>query len=97
MVLGRGDDRHQLIAALGGLADRLHDHAIGFGVELAHELGELGVVRQHVVGADLVAEELFRRGDLWCAGVCADGAASDSVRARTTKANERSFNCIRTV
>ena len=31
---------------------------------LRHELGELGVVRQHVVGADLVAEELLRRGDL---------------------------------
>ena len=60
VVLGRGDDRHQLIAALGGLADALDGHAVGLGVELAEELGELGVVGQHVVGADLVAEKLLR-------------------------------------
>ncbi len=63
-VLGRRDDRHQLVAALGGLADALHDHAIGLGVQLAHVLGELRVVGQHVVGANLVAEELLRRRDL---------------------------------
>ena len=96
-VLGRGDDRHQLIAALGGLADRLDDHAIGFGIELLHVLGELGVVREHVVGADVVAEECLRRGDLWARPASAPrGAASESVRARTTKANERSLNCIAT-
>ena len=64
VVLRRRDDRHQLIAALGGLADALHDHAVGLGVELADELGELGVVRQDVVGADLMAEKRLRRGDL---------------------------------
>ena len=35
VVLRRGDDRHQLVAAFGGLADALHDHAVGLGVELA--------------------------------------------------------------
>ena len=64
VVLRRGDDGHQLIAALGGLADALQDHAVGIGVELAEELAELGVVRQDVVGADRMAEELLRRGDL---------------------------------
>ena len=62
-VLGRADDRHQLVAALGGLADRLDDHAVGFLVDEPHELGELGVVRQDVVGADWMAEERFGRGD----------------------------------
>ena len=62
-VLGRGDDRHQLVAAFGGLADRLHRHAIRFGVELAHVLRELGVVRELVIGADYVTEKLFRGGD----------------------------------
>ncbi len=63
-VLGRGDDRHQLVAALGGLADALHDHAIRLGVQLAHVLRELRVVGQDVVGTNLVAEELLRSGDL---------------------------------
>ena len=63
VILGGRDDRHQLIATLGGLPDALEGHAIRLGVELAEELGELRVVRQDVVGADLVAEELLRRGD----------------------------------
>ena len=62
-VLGRRDDRHQLVAALGGLADALDDHPVGLRIELAHVLGELRVVRQHVVGANLVAEELLGCGD----------------------------------
>ena len=63
-VLGRRDDGHQLIAPFGGLADRLHRHAVGLRVECAHVLDELGVVRKHVVGANLVTEKLFRRRDL---------------------------------
>jgi hypothetical protein len=66
VILRRRDDRHQLIAPFRGLADRLGDHAIGFGIELLHELDELGVVREDVISADLVAEELLWSGDPWC-------------------------------
>ena len=62
-VLGRRDDGHQLITAFGRLADGLHHHAVGLGVELAQVLRELRVVGQHVIGADWVAEELLGRGD----------------------------------
>src|SRR5581483_5102199 len=68
-VLRRRDDRHQLIAPFGGLADALDRDAIGLAIELPHELGELRVVRQHVIGANLMAEELLGRRDvLRCLG-----------------------------
>ena len=37
VILGGRDDRHQLIATLGGLPDALEGHAIRLGVELAEE------------------------------------------------------------
>ena len=60
VVLGRGDDRHELVSALGGRPDRLQRHARGFGGQRLPVAGEVAVVRQFVVGADLVAEEGLR-------------------------------------
>ena len=94
VVLRRGDDRHQLVAALGGLADALHGHAVGVGVELAEELGELGVVRQHVVGADLMAEELLRGRDLGGACCAAARRRWPARGSAATSAYVRGLRCM---
>ena len=63
VVLGRGDDGHQLRPALGGLADLDQRQAIRLGVELPPVLGELPVGGELVVGADVEAELGLGRGD----------------------------------
>ena len=64
VVLGRGDDRHELVAALGRLPDRLQRHAGRFGGQSLPVAGEVAVVRELVVGADPVAEERLRRREV---------------------------------
>ena len=64
-VVGRrGDDRHQLRPALGGLADLLHGHPVGLGVELAPVVGDLRVVGELIIVAEGEAELFFRAGDV---------------------------------
>ena len=60
MIFRRGDDRHELVAALGRRPDRLQRHARGLGGQRLPVAGEVTVVREFVVGADLVAEEGLR-------------------------------------
>ncbi len=62
-VLWRGDDGHVLAAVFGGRADVDELHAVGFFGEGLPVRGELGVVGEVVVVADVEAEGLFRRGD----------------------------------
>ena len=62
-VLGRRDDRHQLRAAFGRLADLDDLHPIGFLVELLPVLDELVVGRELIVVADVEAEELLGSRD----------------------------------
>ena len=64
VVLGRGDDRHELVAALGRLPDGLQRHARRFGRQRLPVAGEVAVVRKLVVGADPVAEERLRRREI---------------------------------
>ena len=63
-ILRRGNDRHQLRPSFCGEPDRIELHAIGLARELVEVRSELRVVRQHIIGADLVAEFLERRRDL---------------------------------
>ena len=61
VVFRRRDDRHQLRAALSGLADLDHFHAVGLFVELLPVVDELCVGRELVVVADVEPEVLLRR------------------------------------
>ena len=63
VVLRRRDDRHQLRAAFGGLADLHHLHPVGLLVELLPVLDELRVGGELIVVADVEAEVLLGRGD----------------------------------
>ena len=63
LVLGRGDDGHQLRPALGGLADLDQRQPIRLGVELAPVVGQLPVGRELVVGPDVEAELGLGGGD----------------------------------
>jgi hypothetical protein len=63
MVRRRGDDRHELRAALGGFPDVLYHHAIGLGIEPAPVLGDLFVVGELIVVAQAEPERLPGRGD----------------------------------
>ena len=63
-VIGRArDDRHDLRTSLFRHADGVEHDAVALAGHLREVLMQLGVVRQHVVGADLVPEERFGRGD----------------------------------
>jgi hypothetical protein len=59
-LLRRRDDGHQLIAAFGGLADRLQHHAVGLPRELLPVRGQLLIVGQEIVVAEVVPEFLLR-------------------------------------
>ena len=63
VILGRRDNRHQVRAALGGLADLLQDHPIRLAIELLPVGGELLIGRQLIVVAEVEAELFLRRGD----------------------------------
>ena len=63
-VFGRSDDGHELRAAFGGLADIDQLHAIGFRGEPFPVIGELGVIGELVIVAEIEAELIFGRGDL---------------------------------
>ena len=62
-VLGRGDDRHVLVAAFFGRADVDQLHAIGFGGQLLPVGVQLGVVGDLVVVAEIEAERFLGSGD----------------------------------
>jgi hypothetical protein len=70
VVLGGGDDRHQLRSAFGGLADVHHRQPIRLGIELPPVLGELPVGGELVVGPDVEAELGLGSGDAsaWTGG-----------------------------
>ena len=68
LVLGRGDDGHQLRPALGGLADLDQRQPVRLGVELAPVVGQLPVGGELVVVADVEAELGLGGGDARCAG-----------------------------
>ena len=63
VVRRRRHDRHQLRPSFRRLADLLDDEAIGLGVELAPVGGNLRVVGQLIVVAEVEAELRPRRGD----------------------------------
>ncbi len=62
-ILRRGDDRHQLRAAFGRLADLDDFHPIGFLVEFVPVLDELIVGGELVIVADIEAKVLLRGGN----------------------------------
>ena len=65
LEVGRiGDDRRHLGTTFTRLADFDRLHAVGLAVDLLPVREELVVVRQPVVVADVVAEELLRRRDM---------------------------------
>ena len=91
VVLRRRDDRHQLRAALGGLADLHHLHAIRFLVELLPVLDELRVGGELIVVADVEAEELLGRGDGLRPG---GGRTGEHQRAcQQTDARDYAYSC----
>ena len=63
VVGGRGDDRHQLRPPFGRLANLLKRHAVGLRVELPPVVGDLRVVGELIVVAEVESELLLRRGD----------------------------------
>ncbi len=63
LVLGRGHDRHVLATALGGGPDVRELHARGLVGQLLPPCLELRVGGHVVVGAELEAERLARRGE----------------------------------
>ena len=72
-VGGGGDGRHPLIAPFRGLADGLQRHAVRLLGEEVPVVGEALVVDELVVGAEAVAELLFRGGELGGGGVLGRG------------------------
>jgi hypothetical protein len=60
-ILGSRDDRSELRPSLGRLAELDDLHPVRLGVRLLPVRHELVVIRQPVVVADIVAEELLRR------------------------------------
>ncbi len=64
VIFGRGDDGHPLRAALFGLADLDQLHAIGLGGQFLPPGGELCVIGELVIVADLESEGLLRRREV---------------------------------
>ena len=65
LEIGRaGDDGHELVSPFRRFADGLHAHAVGFLVQQAPVVRELGVVGKVVVVPHLMPKELLRTGDV---------------------------------
>ena len=92
VVLRARHDGHDLRPAFFRETDRVQRHTVAFLRDGGEPLVELRVVRQLVVGADLVAEELFRRGALLCFGGEREGGGHEQgggPAAHTTQAMHR--------
>ena len=75
VIGGRGDDRHQLAALLGRVAD-VHDlEAVRFLLEFGEVVGVLLVVDEVVIVAEVEAELLLGRGDSRRIGGASDRSA----------------------
>ena len=80
-VIGwRGDNRHQLRLPFGGPPDLLEHHAVRLGVERAPVVGNLLVVGELIVVAEIESELCFRRGDLALRGGRGERGQSDERR-----------------